>query len=93
MLWYAQKQLLVATSTAEAEYRAAVSAVDEISLSNRIGCELGILHQKPTMLFVDNQSAIHMLKNVKEGKVTKGKKKTSKYQENLFNITLVRLDC
>ena len=30
IVWYAQKQRLVATSTAEAEYRAAVSSIDEI---------------------------------------------------------------
>lgn len=75
ILWYAQKQRLVATSTAEAEYRAAVSAIDEISLIRRLGYELGIFTtEEPTKLLIDNQSAIHMLKNAKEGKVTKGKK-------------------
>ncbi|KAK9729466.1 hypothetical protein QE152_g15940 [Popillia japonica] len=31
LVWYAQKQRLVTTSTAEAEYRAAVSSIDEIA--------------------------------------------------------------
>lgn len=75
IVWYAQKQRLVATSTAEAEYRAVVSAIDDICWIRRIGSELGFINvEEPTPLFVDNQSAIHMLKNAHEGKITKGKK-------------------
>lgn len=75
VVWYAQKQRLVATSTAEAEYRAAVSSIDDVCWIRRIGRELGISdYNKPTILCVDNQSAIHMLKNTNEGKITKGKK-------------------
>lgn len=75
LVWYAQKQRLVATSTAEAEYRAAVSSIDEICWIRRLGHELQMLNvSKPTLLYVDNQSAIHMLKNTCEGKITKGKK-------------------
>lgn len=29
---------------------------------------------KPTDLFIDNKASIHMLENVEEGKITKGKK-------------------
>lgn len=75
IVWYAQKQRLVATSTAEAEYRAAVSAIDDVCWIRRIGKELEIFtSDKPTTLCVDNQSAIHMLKNSYDGKITKGKK-------------------
>lgn len=74
IVWYTQKQRLVATSTAEAEYRAAVSSID-ICWIRRISKELNILKSvKPTTLRVDNMSAIHMLKNTHEGKITKGKK-------------------
>lgn len=75
ILWFAQKQRLVVTSTAEAEYRAAVSSIDELCLLRRIGLELRILEsEEPTTLYIDNQSAIHMLKGSKEGKISKGKK-------------------
>lgn len=75
VVWYTQKQKVVATSTAEAEYRAAVSCIDDICWIRRISKELKILNSdQPTPLKVDNQSAIHMLYNVKEGKITKGKK-------------------
>lgn len=75
IVWYAQKQRLVATSTAEAEYRAAVSSIDDICWIRRIGQELGFVNiDEPTTLCVDNRSAIHMLQNVCDGKVTKGKK-------------------
>ncbi|XP_023318245.1 uncharacterized protein LOC111694398 [Trichogramma pretiosum] len=75
VVWFTQKQPLVANSTAEAEYRAAVSAIDDISWIRRLAGELKQLNlDKPTPLFIDNQAAIHMLENAHEGKVTKGKK-------------------
>ncbi|KAK9681303.1 hypothetical protein QE152_g38404 [Popillia japonica] len=64
IIWYTQKQRLVATSTAKAEYRAAVSSIDDICWLRRLGKEFGILNtNKPTILCIDNQSAIHMLQN------------------------------
>lgn len=75
LVWYSQKQRLVATSTAEAEYRAAVSAIDDVCWIRRITRELKILKtDEPTDLYVDNRSAIYMLKNAHEGKTNKGKK-------------------
>ncbi|CAF4853880.1 unnamed protein product [Pieris macdunnoughi] len=59
IIWYSQKQRLVATSTAEAEYRAAVSVIDDVCWIKRISVELGIL--EVDQLKVDNMSAIHML--------------------------------
>lgn len=75
VVWYSQKQRLVATSTAEAEYRAAVSVIDDVCWIKRIALELGILeNDQPITLKVDNMSAIHMLQNAHEGKTTRGKK-------------------
>lgn len=75
VIWYSQKQRLVATSTAEAEYRAAVTAIDDVCWIKRIALELGILESdQPITLKVDNMSAIHMLQNAHEGKATRGKK-------------------
>lgn len=75
IVWFTQKQHTVANSTAEAEYRAAISAIDDISWIRRLANELEHLDiNKPTTLYVDNQSAIHMLQNTLEGKITKGKK-------------------
>lgn len=75
VIWYSQKQRLVATSTAEAEYRAAVSVIDDVCWIKRIALELGILESdQPITLKVDNMSAIHMLQNSHEGKTTRGKK-------------------
>ncbi|KAL7290824.1 hypothetical protein TKK_0015564 [Trichogramma kaykai] len=75
LVWITKKQPLVANSTAEAEYRAAVAALDEISWIRRLAHELQHLDlDKPTPLSIDNRSAIHMLENTHEGKVTKGKK-------------------
>ena len=75
VVWFTQKQHTVAKSTAEAEYRAAVSAIDDICWMRRLASELNQLDiGKPTTLYIDNQSAIHMLQNTHEGKITKGKK-------------------
>lgn len=75
VIWYSQKQRLVATSTAEAEYRAAVSVIDDVCWIKRIALELGILESdQPVTLKVDNMSAIHMLQNAHEGKTSRGKK-------------------
>lgn len=73
--WFTQKQKLVATSTAEAEYRAAVSTFNEVSWIRRLATELKRLDpEEPTTLYMDNQSAIHMLDSAGDGKISKGKK-------------------
>lgn len=60
--WYAQKQRLVATSTAEAEYRVVVSAIDDICWIRRIGNELRFLTlSQPKTLCNDNKSTTGML--------------------------------
>lgn len=75
IVWFTQKQSTVSNSTAEAEYRAAVSAIDEVCWIRRLAKELKQLDtSQPTSHYIDNQSAIHMLNNTHEGKITKGKK-------------------
>lgn len=75
IVWFTQKQHMLANSTSDAEYRAAVSCIDEVCWIRRLGIELGVVDaKKPTPLLVDNKSAINMLKNAHEGKITKGKK-------------------
>ena len=75
VVWCTQKQGIVSNSTAEAEYRAAVAVIDELSWLRRLASELNKLDMnKRTKLYVDNQSAIHMLDNTHQGKITKGKK-------------------
>lgn len=75
VVWFTQKQSIVANSTAEAEYRATISAIDDICWIRRLAAELNQLNvNKPTPHYIDNQSAIHMLNNTHEGKITKGKK-------------------
>lgn len=75
IVWFTQLQKLVATSSAEAEYRAAVSAFDEVSWVRRLLVELSHLDSKQLVtLYVDNQSAIHMINSAGDGKVTKGRK-------------------
>lgn len=49
--------------------------MDELCWIRRISNEIGFLDlNKPTTLFVDNMSAIHMLNNAGEGKTIRGKK-------------------
>lgn len=65
----------MATSTAKAEYRATVTCIDEVCSIRRIGHELNCIYlNKPTILYIDNKLAIHMIQNANEGKLNKGKK-------------------
>ena len=61
--WRSKRQSVVALSTTEAEYIAAVSAGQEaMSLRNLIA-ELGYLQKSGTTIYMDNQSAIRVAKN------------------------------
>lgn len=62
--WSSKQQTSVARSTCEAEYVSAASAGSEILWLRNLFTELGYsLDNKPSMLFVDNQSAISVAKN------------------------------
>ena len=61
--WCSKKQKCVALSTAEAEYIALSSAVQEIIWLRQLISELGSAPQTPTVIYEDNQAAIAMTKN------------------------------
>lgn len=93
LIWLTQMQRLVATSSAEAEYRAAVSTSNEVSWICRLATELNHLDPKQlTTLCIDNKLAIHMLKNAGDGKVTKSKKHIEISRKFISNILVRSLD-
>lgn len=69
--WSSQRQKLVSMSTTESEYIAAATAAKEAvwlrTLLNGVGCKC----DKPTTLYVDNQSAIRLIRNPEFHKRTK----------------------
>jgi hypothetical protein len=56
--WYTHKQPTVAQSSAEAEYMAATDIVKEIKWMKMILTEMNFIVEKPTVVLIDNQSAI-----------------------------------
>ncbi|XP_067133879.1 uncharacterized protein [Centruroides vittatus] len=69
--WHSRKQRTVALSTAEAEYVSASEAIRKMPFMRKFGLELKMLSKEPTIMYVDNNSAIHM--------ITKKDKKASKH--------------
>jgi hypothetical protein len=69
LTWFSRKQSLVATSTMESEFYAAMEATREIVWVRRLISELGIgldvskYIQSPTKLHIDNASAIAFIEN------------------------------
>ena len=61
--WSSKLQSIVALSTTEAEYIAAVSAGKEIRWMRNLLHEMGFLSTGPSMLRIDNQSAISVAKH------------------------------
>jgi hypothetical protein len=61
--WRSKKQNVVARSTAEAEYRAMAQGVSEGLWLRRLLLELGLLENKPIMLYCDNKAAINIANN------------------------------
>ena len=61
--WKSRKQSTVALSTAEAEYVALSTAVQECMWMQRLLSELGNPPDGPTTILEDNQSSIAMAKN------------------------------
>ncbi|PHU03205.1 hypothetical protein BC332_28456 [Capsicum chinense] len=67
--WSTKKQDIVAQSSAEAEYVAAASATNQGIWLRKILFELDLLPEEPTVIYVDNKSAIAMAENpVQHGK-------------------------
>ncbi|KAG5870711.1 hypothetical protein JTB14_036174 [Gonioctena quinquepunctata] len=69
--WSSHLQKCVSRSTTESEYIAASDAAQEISWLRIFLRELGIDILEPTKLFMDNQSAIRLVKNTEYHKRTK----------------------
>ncbi|KAK2456950.1 putative mitochondrial protein [Trifolium repens] len=61
--WMSKKQLIVTLSTCEAEYVAATSCVCHAIWLRNLLKELNFPQKEPTMIFVDNKSAIALAKN------------------------------
>ncbi|CAI7813214.1 unnamed protein product [Closterium sp. NIES-54] len=56
--WKTKRQTVIATSTAEAEYISLFEGAREATYLRRLCEDLGFRQQDPTVIFVDNQSAI-----------------------------------
>lgn len=92
--WNSQRQATVALSTTDAEYIAACQAVKEIVWLHKLSKDLGILHQMNTSLYIDNMSAIQLIKNPVYHKRTKHIDVKyhyirEKYEEKLFNLEYI----
>lgn len=61
--WCSQRQSIVTLSSTEAEYVAATTATKEAVWLRQLLNDLGFPCVKPTMLKIDNQSAIQLIKN------------------------------
>ena len=69
--WFSQRQSMVVLSTTESEYVAAAEAAKESVWINRLLSEIGYRCALGTKLFIDNQSAIRLIKNPEFHKRTK----------------------
>ena len=63
MSWSSRLQTLTALSTTEAEYISAVEAGKEVVWMRQLLAELGFPLSGPSVLHMDNQSAINVAKN------------------------------
>lgn len=69
--WSAQRQKMVTLSTTESEYVAASAATKEIMWIRTLLDDVGCSCDKATTLYIDNQSAIRLVKNPEFHKRTK----------------------
>jgi hypothetical protein len=63
ILWMSKKQSIVALSTAEAEYIAIATAVQEVVWINQYLSELGLIDKEVPVIRSDNQAAIQIASN------------------------------
>lgn len=61
--WYSKKQEVIAQSTAEAEYVAAVAAVSQAFRLRKPITDLHMKQEESAHIFVDNQAAISIANN------------------------------
>lgn len=69
--WSSQRQKMVTLSTTDTEYVAAVTASKEIVWLRQLLTDLGYCPKQPTVLFIDNQSTIRLIRNPEFHKKTK----------------------
>lgn len=69
--WTSRRQKCVARSTTEAEYVAASDAATEITWLRTFLLEHGVNMEQPRPLFVDNQSALQLMRNNEHHRRTK----------------------
>lgn len=69
--WMSQRQKIVAMSTTEVEYIAASDATKEVIWLRHLLESVGAVSNDPTMMKVDNQGAIKLIKNPEFHKRTK----------------------
>ncbi|PKU68977.1 Retrovirus-related Pol polyprotein from transposon TNT 1-94 [Dendrobium catenatum] len=61
--WTVKKQVTVAKSSTEAEYRSLSAAASEVIWLRRLATELNLLQPAPTIIYCDNTSAMAIAKN------------------------------
>lgn len=61
--WKSKKQVTVARSSPEAEYRALAAASCELQWLNFLLCDLHVTCSKPAVLYCDKKSALHIAAN------------------------------
>ena len=94
VVWGSQKQSCVALSTTESEYISASQTIKEIIWLNKLTTELFKGKLETPTLFVDNQSAIKLIKNPEYHKRTKHIDiryhfVREKFFEKLFNVQYI----
>ena len=62
--WLSKKQPTVATSSCEAEYRAAFTATVECVWLRRLAADLGVGQDAATTIYTDSQSALAVARNL-----------------------------
>nr|KYP66216.1 Copia protein [Cajanus cajan] len=82
--WCSKKQEVVAQSTAEAEFIAAVAVVNQVIWLRNILIDLGLKQEKSTEVFVDNQATI----SISQNPVFHGK--TKHFNVKLFHLREVQ---
>lgn len=63
MSWRSKKQSIVSRSSAKAEYRAMATTTCELTWILHLLQDLHVKHNKPVLVFCDNQAAIHIAAN------------------------------
>lgn len=61
--WKSKKQVTVARSSAEAEYRSMAATTCELTWLRNLLTDLRVNHPEPARLFCDNQAALHIAAN------------------------------